>query len=293
MALSQEEEERDAVDNLAQARTTLAEGIAEAGGGNRAILRLTDEELAVIDTEPMDERLVPSPHLAKMPEGQRDTAIATALRSLVSRELIEVANIEEIDELIRQQEAAEARGETVNERAPIDIRLAEEAALVLSLRGSAERVLAADLTASDDTSHAFVYIHAADLFLVERVTSGGMHLFTLTNAPESAAELVQALVDPFGVAETEGPEQRLSPDALDRDSVPRSVRRVIDTALVVGQLMVLSDTEGALVTTYATGKEVMTVTVDEPHSPKGIVAQTLSTRALRRKIIKLLKLPKA
>lgn len=278
-------------EDLAGVRRTLSAGIAEAGGGNRQLLRLTDEELAVIDPVAPGDGIAPAPHLLGLSESERELAIATALRSLVSRELIEIGNIEELEDLMRVQESTEVGADT-GQRTPVDISMAEEAALVLNLRRTAERVLAGEFTTSGGTAHILVYIHADDLFLVERVTSGGMHLFTATNAIEDAAELVQAMVDPFGIADKDGPAKKLDPHALDRENVGPPLQRIIDNALVVGRLIVLSDSHGALVMTYATERAVWTVTVDEPHSPQGIVAQAVSTRSLGRKARKLLRLPK-
>ncbi|QKW50423.1 hypothetical protein [Streptomyces buecherae] len=277
-------------ENIAEVRRALSAGIAEAGGGNRQLLRLTDEELAVIDPVAPGDGIASSPHLFSLTEAERELAIATALRSLVSRELIEIGNIEELEDLMRVQESAQGGGDT-GQRTPVDISMADEAVLVLNLRRSAERVLAGDATTSGGTAHIYVYIHSADLFLVERVTSGGMHLFTATNSIEDAAELVQAMIDPFGMADKDGPAKKLDPHALDRENVGPPLQRVIDNALVVGRLFVLSDSHGMLVMTYATEREVWTVTVDEPHSPQGIVAKSVSTRSLGRKVRKLLRLP--
>lgn len=280
----------DSEEDLEAARRTISAGLAEAGGGNRHIMRLTDEELAVIDPVAPEDGIVPAPHLFELSESERQMAIATALRSLVSRELIEVRNIEELDALMREQESAEGQADGA-QNTPVDIRMTDDAALVLNLRRSAERVLAGEFTTSGGTAHVLVYIHSADLFLVERVTGGGMHLFSATNSPDDAAELVQALVDPFGVADKEGPARKLDPHALERENVGQPLQRVIDNALVVGRLIVLSDEEGALMMTYATEDQVWTVTVDKPHSPQGIVAQSASARSLARKVRKLLAHP--
>lgn len=231
------------------------------------------------------------PYLRGLSDTEKEMAIATALRSLVSRELIEVTNIEQLDDLMRQQEATDAAGQNASHRTPVDMNIAQEAAIALNLRRTAERALAAELNTSAGMSHAFVYIHSADLFLIERVTTGGLHLFTLTNSIESAAEIVQDLVDPFGVADKDGRSRRLDPHALDSANVGSPLQQVIDGALVVGRLMVLSDSPGALVITYAAEREVWTVTVDEPHAPTGIVAQAIGAKSLGRKIADLLRTP--
>ncbi|WKX70974.1 hypothetical protein [Streptomyces sp. XD-27] len=287
-----ESEAVDSAEDLAEARRKLAQGLADAGGGNRAILRLTDEELAVIDpmTQEGEEGLVPSPHMSRLTAKERAMAMSTALRSLVSRGLIELTNVEELYDLMRQQEADGSENDP-DVRTPVDIRMTEEAALVLNLRRSAERALAAELTTSAGTAYALVYIHSAELFMVERVTTGGLHLFSLTNSSEDAAQLIQALVDPFGIADRDGRTQKLDPNALDSDNVGQPLQKVIDNSLVIGRLMVLADSDGALVLTYATDRDLWTVTVDEPNSPKGILAQAVGAKTLGRKIAGLLKLP--
>ncbi|WP_431043807.1 hypothetical protein ACQUSR_19215 [Streptomyces sp. P1-3] len=277
--------------DLGAIRRMLSEGLAESGGGNRSIMRLTDEELAVIDLVDPEDGLVPLPHLSSLSESERAVAISTALRSLISRELIEVANIEQLDDLMREQEAATAAGQSTGHRTPLDIRMTEEASLVLNLRRTAERALVGEINTSDGMSHCFVYVHSPELFLVERITTGGLHLFSLTNSSVAAAELVHGLVDPFGVADRDGRIQQLDPHALDRENVGGPLQKVIDKSLVVGRLMVLADDPGALVLTYAADVELWTVTVDRPHSPTGIVAQAVSERTLARKIQGLLKLP--
>lgn len=55
--------------------------------------------------------------------------------------------------------------------------------------------------------------------------------------------------------------------------------------------MVLSDSPGALVITYAAERELWTVTVEEPHAPTGIVAQAVGAKSLGRKIVGLLRIP--
>lgn len=284
--------EVDSAEDLAAARKVISAGLREAGGGNQQILRLTDEELAVIDPVAPEDGIVPAPHLFSLSESERQMAMATALRSLVSRELIEIGNIEELDALMQEQERDSAAGQAAgNQQTPVDMRMTDDAALVLNLRRSAERVLAGEFTSSGGTVHILVYIHSAELFLVERITGGGLHLFSATHSAESAAELVQSLVDPFGIAAKEGAARKLDPHALERENVGQPLQRVIDNALIVGRLIVLADEDEALIMSYATKDQVWAVTVDKPHSPKGVVAQEMSPRSLTRKIRGLLKCP--
>lgn len=256
---------------LAEFRTQISEALAE--GGTQSLVRLTDEELAVLDPE---ETLVPKPHLSAMDAEQRDWALATALRSLVSRETVEIHNIEHLDAALHgAQEAA------------VDMRIRMEVDLTLTLRRTADRALAITQHTAAGTAFGYVHVHAANLLLVERITAGGMHLFTLADKVHEAVNLVQPLLDPFGVADQDGPLTTLDPSALDREHVG-PLATVIDNARVVAELVVLSDPPGPMMTTYATDRSVWAVRVDSPHAPTGITARSLSTATLSQQIAELL-----
>lgn len=116
---------------LDQFRTQISEALAN--GGTQSLIRLTDEELAVLDPE---ETLIPKPHLAAMDAQQREWAMATALRSLVARETIEIHNIEEL--------AATLHGAP---ETAVDMRIRVDVDLALTLRRTADRALAVNSTA--------------------------------------------------------------------------------------------------------------------------------------------------
>jgi hypothetical protein len=269
---------------LDELRADLADALST--GGSQYLLRLTDEELAVLQPRDTERSIAPTPHLRNMTGEQREWVLATALRSLVSRELVQIGNMDELDTLVRSEESGDTEVD-------VDMRITPEADLVLVLRRSADRALAVEQTTAGGTTYAFAYVHRPDLILIERVTAGGLHLFSLAQSADDAAEFLQLILDPFSIADEDGPVQRLGPEALDRDHVEPPLRDVIDNALVVGQAVVLADSPGPLVMTYATGSELWTVRVEKPQAPTGITARAVDQRSLRNTITELLLPPDA
>ncbi|MEU6715466.1 hypothetical protein ABZ897_28715 [Nonomuraea sp. NPDC046802] len=256
---------------LAEFRTQISEALAE--GGTQSLVRLTDEELAVLDPE---EKLVPKPHLSAMDAQQREWALATALRSLVSRETVEIHNIEELDAVLHGAEEA-----------TVDMRIRMEVDLALTLRRTAERALAIKQHSAAGAAFAHIHVHAANLLLVERITAGGMHLFTLADKVQDAVNLVYPLLDPFGVADRDGQSTSLAPSALDHRHVG-PLATVIDNARIVGEVVLLSDPPGPMMMTYATDRAVWSVLVDSPHAPSGITARQVSAATLSRDLARML-----
>jgi hypothetical protein len=256
---------------LEDVRRILSQALAE--GGSRPLLRLTDEELTVLKPAAGgDGSIVATPHLEGMSEQEREWVLATALRSLVSRDLVEIANTSELDAALR--EVGESAG------IEVDTRLSPDLDLALTLRRTAERALAVERTNSEGTAYVYVYIHGANLLLVEEVTGGGMHEFTLVASAAEAAEVVRCLVDPYGVAHNDGPTVELDPRALELGAVEGPLKNVIEKALVVGQLILLAKESGPLLTTYATADELWTVSVDAPHTSSGVSARSVGGRTL-------------
>ncbi|MER6382303.1 hypothetical protein [Streptomyces sp. NPDC001250] len=260
-------------------------GKALTEGGTQPLVKLTDEELAVLDPSGLDDVVAPTPHLATLSEEQREWVLGTALRSLVSRGAVEVTNIAELDSVLRSE------GDGSHLTADVDMRVTPEVSMALTLRRTAERALAVEQQTSSGSVTAFVFVHSPELMLIEQVTGGGMHIFTLTGRARDAARIVQALADPFGTARRDGDALRLDPSALTTDAVDRRLASVIDSALVVSQLIVLADAPGPLLTTYATEREVWAVSVDSPQAPTGITAQAVSERTLEQRIINLIDRP--
>ncbi len=276
--------------DLQEFRAILGEALAE--GGSQHLLRLTDEEIAVLDPESLEECIAPTPRLAELSAQERDWSYVTALRSLVSREVVEVANIDELDAVLRraQDAATEDAGETPS-GVGFDLRITPEVSLALTLRRSASNALVVEQHTSGGVTHAVVYAHSARLYLVERVTAGGLHIFTLASSADDAAHVVQLLVDPFDVADKDGQILRLTPQQVADNNVGRALGEAIDSALVVGQVVLLSDAPGPLLTTYATDRSLWTVFVEQPNAPKGIEARAVGKSRLKRMIRLLLTLP--
>lgn len=262
-------------------------GKALAEGGTQPLIKLTDEELAVLDPSALQEVVSPTPHLSTLSEEQREWVLATALRSLVSRGAVEVANIPELDAVLRSE------GTDAQSTADVDMRVTPEVSMALTLRRTAARALAVEQQTSSGSVTAFVFVHSSDLLLIEQVTGGGLHIFTLASKARDAARIVQALVDPFGTADRDGKVLQLDPSALTDDTVDKKLASVIDRALVVSQLIVLADEPGPLLTAYATDREVWVVNVDSPQASTGITAQAVSERTLEKFINKLIRQPTA
>ncbi|MFE9111807.1 hypothetical protein ACFYN9_19570 [Streptomyces collinus] len=262
-------------------------GKALAEGGTQPLIKLTDEELAVLDPSALQEVVSPTPHLSTLSEEQREWVLATALRSLVSRGAVEVANIPELDAVLRSE------GTDAQSTADVDMRVTPEVSMALTLRRTAARALAVEQQTSSGSVTAFVFVHSSDLLLIEQVTGGGLHIFTLASKARDAARIVQALVDPFGTADRDGKVLQLDPSALTDDTVDKKLASVIDRALVVSQLIVLADEPGPLLTAYATDREVWVVNVASPQASTGITAQAVSERTLEKFINKLIRQPTA
>ncbi|GAA3720027.1 hypothetical protein GCM10022224_102440 [Nonomuraea antimicrobica] len=257
--------------DLAEFRAQIGEALTQ--GETQTLARLSDEELAVLDPE---EMFIPKPHLSAMESQQREWALATALRSLVSRGTVEILNVEDLDAVLRGAPDVQ-----------IDMRIQIEIDLALTLRRTADRALAVKQQSAAGTAYGYVHVHAANLLLVERITAGGMHLFTLASKVQDAAELVQPLLDPYGVADRDGESSSLEPSVLDREHVG-SLAGVIDKARVVGELVLLKDPPGPMMMTYATDRAVWTVVVDSPHAPSGITARPVSPATLTHHIAAML-----
>ena len=262
-------------------------GKALAEGGTQPLIKLTDEELAVLDPSALQEVVSPTPHLSTLSEEQREWVLATALRSLVSRGAVEVANIPELDAVLRSE------GTDAQSTADVDMRVTPEVSMALTLRRTAARALAVEQQTSSGSVTAFVFVHSSDLLLIEQVTGGGLHIFTLASKARDAARIVQALVDPFGTADRDGKVLQLDPSALTDDTVDKKLASENAPPPPPPQLIVLADEPGPLLTAYATDREVWVVNVDSPQASTGITAQAVSERTLEKFINKLIRQPAA
>ncbi|MFH8468744.1 hypothetical protein [Streptomyces sp. NPDC017991] len=284
--------------DLQEFRGILAEALSE--GGTQPLLRLTDEEIAILDPDSLTECVAPTPRISALSGQEREWVYATALRSLVSREAVEIANIDELDAVLRAafgnsgaDDPNSASGDGPDPRSipsgvDLDMRITPEVSLALTLRRTAARALAVEQHTSSGVTHMLVYIHAEDLYLVERVTGGGLHMFTLASSAKDAAKMVQLFIDPFEVADKDGRVQQITPEQIGEDNVGRPLGEAINNALVVGQTVLLADAPGPLLTTYATDRALWTVYVEKPNAPTGIEARPVSRTTLRAMIAKLI-----
>ncbi|MGW0567687.1 hypothetical protein [Streptomyces tauricus] len=285
--------------DLQEFRGILAEALSE--GGTQPLLRLTDEEIAILDPDSLTECVAPTPRISALSGQEREWVYATALRSLVSREAVEVANIDELDAVLRAADASSRSGDadsgegtdpgSVPSGVDLDLRITPEVSLALTLRRTAARALAVEQHTSSGVTHMLVYIHAEDLYLVERVTGGGLHMFTLASSAKDAADMVQLFIDPFEVADKDGRVQEITPEQISEDNVGRALGEAINNALVVGQTVLLADAPGPLLTTYATDKALWTVFVEKPNAPTGIEARPVGKTSLRKMITELITPP--
>jgi hypothetical protein len=282
--------------DLQEFRGILAEALAE--GGTQPLLRLTDEEIAILDPDSLNECVAPTPRISELSTQEREWVYATALRSLVSREAVEIANIDELDAVLRASSVSSVPGDTASEGGTgpastpsgvdLDMRVTPEVSLALALRRTAARALAVEQHTSSGVTHMLLYIHAEDLYLVERVTSGGLHMFTLASSAKDAAEMVQLFIDPFEVADKDGRVQQLTPQQISDENVGRALNEAINNALVVGQTVLLADAPGPLLTTYATEKALWTVYVEKPNAATGIEARPVGKTTLHKLVTKLI-----
>jgi hypothetical protein len=63
---------------------------------------------------------------------------------------------------------------------------------------------------------------------------------------------------------------------------------VIDNARIVGELVLLSDPPGPMMTTYATDRAVWVVVVDRPRAQSGMTTRPVSAATLSRHISEML-----
>lgn len=271
---------------LEEMRQALRRGLSE--GGTRSLLRLTDEELAVLGPPAAGPPIIAAPHLEGMTEQQREWVLATALRSLVSRELVEVTNVDELDATLER--AGRKGGQDESAQVEVDLRFTKGLDQVLLLRRTADRLLTVERTTSGGTVRTYAYLHGSDLILIEHVTGGGLHFFTLTSSVAEAAEAIRDLVDPYAVTANglDGPVLELDSGDIEAGVVGEPLAGVIEGALVVGELFLLADEPGPLLTTYATASQLWTVSVEAPHDSTGITARSVGQRTLTDGIARLL-----
>ncbi|MCU1691420.1 MAG: hypothetical protein JWM64_511 [Frankiales bacterium] len=216
---------------------------ATASQGPSLLLTLTDEELvAVLDGAP-----APTPYLDVLDEAAAQVAVSSGVRSLVARGLAEPL-VEPGASLMRTA---------------VEVRVLAELAVVLTLRTRATRVVTAlTATAEDpDGTTTLFHVHPGQVVLAERVTPGGLHLFTLATG-EDAAALLADEVDPGSAAgPVADPVTLPAAGVADPADVAWStLRRALDDAVVVTELLATgADGLSRLISLYATADAVWVV----------------------------------
>lgn len=132
--------------------------------GPEVFVRLTDEEIAALDYAPDEEPVAPSPYLDQMEPHQREWAVATALRSLAARGVVEVRNNEEI----RQATAGPGDG-------PVSVELAivPPVELVLTGRAACPAIVSVETNGLDGSDWLCLYLPGVTSYSRNMSTSVG------------------------------------------------------------------------------------------------------------------------
>ncbi|HEY0187258.1 MAG TPA: hypothetical protein VGC67_07200 [Cellulomonas sp.] len=164
---------------------------------------LTDEELEVLQA---DSPFVVRPHLTALAEGDRLASLRTAYRGLIARDVLDPPTPESL--------AASGAAPTVT------VQVREDVRSLVELRRAAPAVLCVARTTS--AGQDFWYAHvAAQVVLIEQVSTDGFHRFALADADALGDLLLAASTHPDSVDGT-GPAVRLTdiaappPEVLDR-----------------------------------------------------------------------------
>lgn len=164
-------------DDVAAARATLAQA---REGEVVGIVILTDEEVTILDGIE-HEQLVPTPWLDAQGDADRSLLGRVALRSMLSRELVQPVDTDDGSTKIR------AHGGITGP---------------LVLRRSAQEILSVERTSSAGTDWLFAYVHIEDgrsTVLEEEISSAGHHIFSVY--PEALlGERFEKFFDPTGTA---------------------------------------------------------------------------------------------
>lgn len=263
-------------DALAGFRGDLAVAVAEHGV--KELMRLTDEELIVLDPVPTGT-LVATPHLDSLPEAQREMAKATAIRTLIAHGTALVTNAEEVREAIRAD---------ADQEVAIGLQPTGLVKLVLALRGTAAYLLIAELHAAAGASYAYFYLRGPGPVLREHVSDGGMHSYAAVR-PENLAAEIRDFLDPLGVAREDGIPVELTADALETHQAG-PLNPVLESALCAGRLILVpaDGTAGPMLLTYATSESVWAVQAREPGD--ALTARAVSAGTLGDMVSEILRL---
>ncbi|NDL58454.1 hypothetical protein [Phytoactinopolyspora mesophila] len=243
--------------------------------------KLLDEHLAVLEGVLGGQRLVRLPTFEKIAEQNRDTALATALRSLVAQGAVRIENSDELDEAVRNGEPF----------VPVDLRLRPMLALLLDLRASAKRVLMAEQFVGAVREWWYLYSHGDFLTVLEKVTANGEHEF-LYHSPAVSADYLPYLVDRFRRAKTDGEVLNLTTDDIKKRTVGPLAEAVEATECVTRLTALIpfdhgDPRHGEHIAAYSTPDALWFVHVVRPQDQSGIRAYTVSPDTLRETVARL------
>ena len=166
--------------------------LLERAEGRSEVVRLTDEELAVLDGD--GAQVAPSPWLTSVPVEHRETAMAVAARNLVVRGLALPSVLED-------------------PTGRLSIALPEDVHAVLAARRAASVVVIAQRSTADAGAARVLYGQGEPGVVEEDVTPGGLHTFSASSWA-TAVEGLARYADPAGWATTAGAGREIPLDAI-------------------------------------------------------------------------------
>lgn len=163
----------------------LLESVLQAATeGRQEVVRLTDEELTVLEGSDVDQ-LAPRPWYSALADSERDLALAVALRGLVARGLAVPSAVQSVS-------------------GDVTLAVTGDISAVLAARRAASAVLMAQRRTADASSFRALYLQGADVVVEEDVSPGGLHTLAVVRVDEALDRLVE-LVDPQHAATADGP----------------------------------------------------------------------------------------
>jgi len=233
---------------------------AEPAAGE-TVLCLTDEELAVLDATPRP--LVVTPHLDTLAPEQRETALRTAFRSLVSHGLVQPPSGGWSPS--PSQQTTGAPGALTE----LDVGLAEPLHHVLALRRAAGTVVCAQCITSRVTSWRYSHRVDDEVTLDELVDADGVHRFGLLEST-CIVEAALSWLLPDGEHSQDGedgPEVVVSGITTSADRIGQDLLTRLATATVVTEIVVRHERgEAPVLLSIFAGPRVLVLSRSTPGS---------------------------
>ncbi|MBE1878864.1 hypothetical protein [Myceligenerans pegani] len=184
-------------DDVQAARATLAQA---RDGEVVGVVILTDEEVAILDGLE-NEQLVPTPWMDAQTGGDRSLMGRVALRSMLSRELVQPVDTDD---------------------GSVKITAHPGITGPLVLRRSAQEILSVERTSSNGKDWLFAYVHiegGRSTVLEEEISGSGHHVFSVYPAA-LLGERFEKFFDPTGTAAMSSSPKSYSAEAFE-SAVPR------------------------------------------------------------------------